>query len=230
MVGGRHWRSERTLPGKLCAAPGVRLAWTVKTKLGRGAEVCLCSLDEAMMWRQFVLRSRTAGGFCPPGETKTLPTYLKIITHDVSLVYPPLETRFYFVVVIDRFLGSGSLYDKTPLKNWKARKKRSEPCLQRVSYWFCWSAVEYFRLIVLWPKSVTPNSWVWLLFFQTRHCFVILCFMVCVSVRVTMKLTNVFYIWPRHWWFLSWRSGTHPAWSCFPVKRFKTLSLCWSCL
>lgn len=70
-------------------------------------------------------------------KTKMLRTNLRIITHDVSLIYPLLETRLYFVVVPDKFLGNFALYVKTS-KNWEAKKKKiCEPCLQRVSYWFC---------------------------------------------------------------------------------------------
>lgn len=63
MVGSWHCRSERTLPGKLHTASVELPAWPVKTKLGGGVEVCLCSLHEARLWRQFVLWSRTAGGY-----------------------------------------------------------------------------------------------------------------------------------------------------------------------
>lgn len=126
MVGSWHCRSERTLPGKLHTASVVKPAWPVKTKLGR-ADVCLCSLYEDRLWRQLVLWSRTAG------ENANENYYAWCY----SLIYPPLETRFNFVVVPHRFLETFALYVKRPLKNWEAKRKRSEPCLQQVSYWFC---------------------------------------------------------------------------------------------
>lgn len=147
MVGSWHCRSERTLPGKLHTASVVKPVWPMKTKLGR-AEVCLCSLNEARLWRQLVLWSRTAGeNEIAPNVTENYHAWC------YSMIYLPLETRFYFVVVPDRFLENFALYVNRPLKNWEAKKKKKKNHVYsecRAGFVnLLWNIPDF---IVLWPK------------------------------------------------------------------------------